>query len=92
MFQTDFVLGQVHKYLPERAKIPAKVQKGKGGRHSKRGTVFVRRRFTKFDFPDIPDGFKPKGEERAVVVPEKVECIVLSRLMVHIFLQIRSLK
>jgi len=62
---------EVHKYLPERAKIPAKVQKGKGGRHSKRGTVFVRRRFTKFDFPDIPDGFKPKGEERAVVVPEK---------------------
>ena len=71
----------MHKYLPERAKIPAKVQKGKGGRHSKRGTVFVRRRFTKFDFPDIPDGFKPKGEERAVVVPEKVECIVLSRLI-----------
>ena len=67
--------------MPERAKIPAKVQKGKGGRHSKRGTVFVRRRFTKFDFPDIPDGFKPKGEERAVVVPEKVECIVLSRLI-----------
>ena len=64
---------QVHKYLPERAKIPAKVQKGKGGRHSKRGAVFLRKRFTKFDFPDIPDGFKPKGEERAVVVPEKVK-------------------
>ena len=63
----------MHKYLPERAKIPAKVQKGKGGRHSKRGAVFLRKRFTKFDFPDIPDGFKPKGEERAVVVPEKVK-------------------
>jgi len=62
---------EVHKYLPERAKIPARVQKGKGGRHSKRGAVFLRKRFTKFDFPDIPDGFKPKGEERAVVVPEK---------------------
>ena len=63
---------QVHKYLPERAKIPAKVQKGKGGRHSKRGAVFVRRRFTRFEFPDYPDGWKPKGEERCVVVPEKV--------------------
>ena len=71
---TDPVLfDQVHKYLPERAKIPARVQKGKGGRHSKRGAVFLRKRFTKFDFPDIPDGFKPKGEERAVVVPEKVK-------------------
>ena len=63
---------QVHKYLPERAKIPAKVQKGKGGRHSKRGAVFVKRRFTRFEFPDYPDGWKPKGEERCVVVPEKV--------------------
>ena len=59
--------------MPERAKIPAKVQKGKGGRHSKRGAVFLRKRFTKFDFPDIPDGFKPKGEERGVIVPEKVK-------------------
>jgi hypothetical protein len=57
---------EVHKYLPERAKIPRKVQKGDGSRGNRRGAVFVRRRFVNFDFPDLPDGFDPKGETREV--------------------------
>jgi len=69
---------EVHKYLPEAAKIPRKVQGSKGARGHHRKAVFVRKRFIDYDFPDIPDGFDQNGEDRRVEIslPEPEPIII----------------
>lgn len=73
---------EVHKYLPEGAKIPRSVQgkgKGVGGRGTRRA-VHIRNRYVSWDFPDIPECFNPHGDERTLQLPQKEpEVIVVDK-------------
>ena len=67
-------MGQTHneveKYLPERARIPLSIQ-GKAGRRRRGVVVYNRKNPYGWVFPEVPEGFNPRGDVRGIVEEEE---------------------
>ena len=68
-------MGQVHneveKYLPNHAKIPASLQgKGGGGKGRLRRNAVVHKKKSLWVFPEVPEGWDPRGETREFKIEE----------------------
>ena len=67
-------MGQVHneveKYLPDVAKIPGFCQGKGGGRRRRNNAPIVSKRRTNWIFPEVPEDYDPRGEQREIVPPQ----------------------
>jgi len=67
-------MGQTHneveKYLPDVCRIPASVQ-GRGGTRRSRRMAVIHKRKSYWIFPEVPEKYDPRGEQREIFLEEE---------------------